>query len=270
MQEAKTGVNSNDEWNRLIPASSRWLASQHGHKRGMSRVHGKDEWDYFKQRYLDFQGDKSDEADSYTSINFSTYASEWNNWVHSLGETLPTVTYKTASHLQDAFKIMKQQTIRHSTVRPVLENLANLRRTHREPEPAHNLPEEFVDANTGERVIPVHNAVQVELDSEFFDAVSEEEVTVEPKRRRKRRREVKRRKPQRCRKCGHPWRTDRWITYHCIPTATTHNNRVNQLGRRAADHCTVPEAIRALGFPLPYGARFPIERPHEESDTFNT
>lgn len=76
-----------------------------------------DEWEYFKDNGGNFQGG-TDEADNYSGIRWSDFATSWNSWVDTLGHSKPTLTYKRASHLQNAYKSMKRRAVEAATLRP--------------------------------------------------------------------------------------------------------------------------------------------------------
>ena len=63
---------------------------------------------YFTENITKYQGSTTDEADSYSLIRFSDFANDWNKWLSGLGNEKPKVTYKTAIHLQEAFKAKNQ------------------------------------------------------------------------------------------------------------------------------------------------------------------
>ena len=81
------------------------LASNARYRSCNNKVNGKNKWAFFKEEYPKFQGAAGSEADNYSSISWSAFADSWNEKVAKLtnGEQ-PEFTYKSASHLQEAFK----------------------------------------------------------------------------------------------------------------------------------------------------------------------
>ena len=66
-------------------------------------IHGRNEGAFFKEEYPKFQGAAGSEADNYSS--WSAFADSWNEKVAKLANIeQPEFTYKSASHLQEAFK----------------------------------------------------------------------------------------------------------------------------------------------------------------------
>ena len=85
---------------------------------------------HFNDNILRFQGvGQSDEADNYSSFNFSVFAKAWNVWVDSLKFQHSEVTYKTASHLKDAYKSMRRRAVRDATIRPHSSQLKGLHKS---------------------------------------------------------------------------------------------------------------------------------------------
>ena len=127
--ELDTGVGDIESENALtkMPESSCWLARHFGRWRPSGRVKGEEEWNYFNEHIGNFQGGagNSTEADNYSSIQFTAFADHWNEWVASLGHDKPSVTYKSASHLQDAHKSMQKRARRSSTLLPHASDIAS-------------------------------------------------------------------------------------------------------------------------------------------------
>ncbi len=109
----------------------------------------------FKQQYPNFQGTVGGlggEDDNYSSINFSAFAEQWNDHVASLGTTKPSFTYKTASHLQEAFKQMGITSRRTTTLLPHNERISNLRDQHTGGEGNRSYTHSFASAESPSRV----------------------------------------------------------------------------------------------------------------------
>ncbi len=98
------------------------------------------------------------EADNYSSISFSAFAEDWNKWVTSLGYTHSTVTYKTASHLQQAFKVAKKSANKKATICPHREDINALKQNLRDKGTNREFLLEFAPAVMPQRTCSTSNA----------------------------------------------------------------------------------------------------------------
>lgn len=240
-----------------LPASSQWMASLHGKFRPHGRVLGNVEWEYFKTNVSNFQGVADDEADNYSSIGFSAFAESWNKWVDSLGTKYPTVTYKTAAYLRDAYKSMKRRAIQVSTLRPYTDSLNDLRVRHTNKEMNEMFLAEFPDAEPAPTIQPAIDTAQASINIGDDDSIADmndynPEISLNNKVKRSKKR-------SRCRMCGKCYASPEWLPYHTnkIP------NKEDWSDRRASSRhlrnmvpenkvwevCTVPRNEYEPNFP---------------------
>ena len=269
--ELDTGVR--DDVLSSLPASSRWLALNFGRWRPSGRVKGDDEWEFFKSNIASFQrgAGNTGEADNYSSISFSAFAEHWNSWVANLGTSKPNVTYKSASHLQDAHKSLQKRARRNSTILPHTAGIDNLREVHTASERSQRFANQFVAAENPTRARPVSSQresyTQTDLtgavagyggaESDGDDASVTLESPAELERRlnggRKRRRTNA--KP-RCRRCGKRWSLPEWKDLHKKPNNANNSQDRSQnqflihgSGNQVWDFCRVAESDYEEGFP---------------------
>lgn len=264
----ETGVSESNVSNS-IPQSARWLATHFGRWRPSGRVRGKDEWEYFESNIINFQrgSGASDEADNYSSIQFSAFANHWNEWVASLGTNKPTVTYKSSSHLQDAHKIMQQRARNDSTLLPHARNIDNLRATHTNSSANQPFVANFVEAQNPTRRCPAvsFRSVCTQTDDDEIGDTPENALTPaelarsEGNGRNKRKghnRPSKNARP-RCRRCGKEWSLPEWKNKHTnkISDAADWNGRSQSRvlrhgeGNKVWDNCEVSSSEFSDGFP---------------------
>ena len=160
----------------------------------------------------------------------------WNKWVDTLGHSKPTVTYKSASHLQDAYKSMKRRAVRQATLRPHTQTIRELRSSHTnreaavaylpefaQPEPP-TVAQSFVDATD---TVDQDQAPNYDGDSDE----PERAAAHQPRRRKN--------SGKRCRKCGKEYAHKDWKEFHVVTQAPTSGNlRSNDI--KIDEHCTVP------------------------------
>ena len=106
-------------------------STRFGRYKSCNEVNGRNEWAFFKEEYPKFQGAAGSEADNYSSISWSAFADSWNEKVAKLanGEQ-PEFTYKSASHLQEAFKKLGLRAREASTLLSHTQSIAQLRIDH--------------------------------------------------------------------------------------------------------------------------------------------
>ncbi len=269
--ELEAGVSDNVL--NSIPESSQWLATHFGRWRPSGRVKGNDEWEYFKENLPKFQRGSgnsiANEADNYSGIQFSAFADHWNEWVASLGHEKPTVTYKSASQLQDAHKSMQKRARRDSSILPHADKINNLRDSHTSSAANQPFASRFVAAENPTRARPILQTTATQT-TEAYDmsmgVLSPAEFArlqgrgpPAPSRKRSAATKTKTRsnaKP-RCRKCGNEWSDPKWKPLHRnnIPNSqnwdTRSQNRVlrHSVGNKVWDVCRVEEKDYQDGFP---------------------
>ena len=260
-----------------MPPSSSWLAKLTGRNRPAEKVRSHEEWEFFKENVLRFQGGgEAGEADNYSGIRWSAFAASWNNWVDTLGHSKPTVTYKSASHLQDAYKSMKRRAVQQATLRPHTQTIRELRSSHTnreaavaylpefaQPEPP-TVAQPFVDAmdvDIGNTDTVAHVGCQTDYNG---DDESEESANPKPKKRKQK----ASKNLQRCRQCGHEYAHDDWKPFHVV-TRSEDDSRcggkfVNGTGggnyRKIWKYCKVPASDYMPGYPLEEGKSHPRRR----------
>ena len=219
-------------------------------------------------------------------IAFSRFAKDWNDWVAKLKNRHPGVTYKTASQLQDAFKVAKKNANQRTTLRPHRQNLDNLRATLCNEEENRGFIPEFTAPNEAYRAVPVPptTAMQVQPQSTPMegDCTSENSYTSEvldtiqfdlsevlgpnplpspaEVARMAGNKPPQQRRGRRCRQCGLVIREN--LDTHKTPIGPLEFGKKPQSrhlisGKNVRDCCTVPESQYELGFPLADGKRFP-------------
>ena len=116
------------------------LASNARYRSCNNKVNGRNEWAFFKEEYPKFQGAAGSEADNYSSISWSAFPDSWNEKVTKLanGEQ-PEFTYKSASHLQEAFKKLGLRVREASTLLSHTQSIAQLRIDHTYAEAGNEL-----------------------------------------------------------------------------------------------------------------------------------
>eukprot|EP00986_Skeletonema_menzelii_P003893 scaffold1261_cov155-Skeletonema_menzelii.AAC.3 len=250
MADAAAGDLSDDEVDvgveALIkmPPSSRWLAKLTGRYRPAERVRSNDEWEYFKENLGRFQGGGSSEADNYSGIRWSDFAACWNNWVDTLGHSKPTVTYKSSSHLQDAYKSMKRRAVEKATLRPHAQAVRELSAAHTNRATAASYLPEFPQPEVAEVAHPFVDAMETEDQQAPYDGDSEHVRENDDAARRQ-----KTNRRHRCRKCGQEFAHANWREYHHIETRVVNGNTLRDNTSKVWDSCTVPEEFYAPGFP---------------------
>jgi len=258
MHEMGATIDKVCEMFNKMPSSARWMAEQHGRWRPPGRVKTKEEWVYFDDNLLRFQGNAGEEADNHSSFNFSAFADDFNKWVNGLGDSFPLVTYKSASHLQDAFKSKMKRANRESTRRPHVDDLDALQLTHRDEIDQRNYTAEFQETDAPSRPIPPpaatdletrpitrDTASQTEEDfSEFHDALEMQP----PSNKRKRGKSNRATAKDRCRMCGKEWALPQWQSMHLPEDESTSLRKTD--GFMPHMHCNVPVHQRETGFPV--------------------
>lgn len=257
-----------------IPESSRWLAAYFGRWRPSGRVKGRDEWEYFKENIDGFQrgAGNSGEADNYSSIQFPAFADHWNQWVASLGNNKPCVTYKSASHLQDAHKLLQRWARRDSTILPHADNIDNLQERHTSTAGNQRFINQFIEPENPTRSRPVNlvRAFGTQTDSTgdiMGDDIgpSPPEMSETPYQlamrtgngRRRRRANAK----PRCRRCGKQWSRPDWKDLHVnnVRERAESNDRTQNRvlrhgdGNQVWDRCEVSPSEFEPNFPCCQG-----------------
>jgi hypothetical protein len=237
-----------------LPASSQWMAMLHGKFRAYGRVSGNVEWEYFQSNITNFQGGGTNEADNYSSIRFSDMADSWNKWVDSLGTKQPSVTYKTASYLKDAYKSMKRRARQQSTLRPHKIGLDALKEKHNNHDTNRTFAEDFPTAERAAPIDPTRDAATTHLE-DGGDAF-ENEIIVSRKRPKKK--EKRSKALTRCRRCGKCYALPEWKVFHEDKTVSVEEwgdkraqsrHLRNSNGNKVWDLCTVDPAQFEEGFP---------------------
>ena len=275
LQELEDGINELEALlASQLPASSQWMAGLHGKFRPYGKVIGNVEWEYFTANLAKFQGRAIDEADNHCSIRFSDFAESWNKWVDSLGVREPTVTYKTAAYLKDAFKSMKRRAVQSSTLRPHKHALDELHTRHTCEESNRDFLEEMPALENAPPIRPIQQQHSVSTTENQDRAVenlqnrlladeqnyhaddSESDADSPDKRRRKKRRKNSK---LRCRRCGKQYALPEWKPYHINnkpleedwgdKRASSRHLR-NGLNNKVWDHCTVDPVDFEPGFPV--------------------
>ncbi len=243
-----------------LPASSQWMATLTGRIRPFEKVRGHDEWEYFEAHFIDYHGSGGG-ADNHSSINWSAFAEGWNNMVDSLGRSKPSVTYKSACHLQHAYKSMLRRRRREATLRPHTQRLQVLHDRHTNAETRAQYLPQFaapVPATTAQPFVDAAMDIGDHDQAPTYDADLEVDVpqnndtaAAAPRRRQNRH--------HRCRTCGKEYATTTWKPFH--KTQTAHGLR-NQDGTNTEISCEVPENQYEVGFPCLQG---PMPRRKEPS-----
>eukprot|EP00984_Skeletonema_dohrnii_P030402 scaffold21816_cov133-Skeletonema_dohrnii-CCMP3373.AAC.1 len=226
-----------------MPASSQWMAGLSGRIRPFEKVRGHDEWKYFEEHFIDYHG-SGGEADNHSSINWSAFADGWNTMVDDLGRTKPLVTYKSASHLQHAYKSMLKRRRQEATLRPHTQSLRDLHEQHTNAETRARYLPQFATPVPATTAQPFVDAMETENEqAATYDGDVEEDApqnAAAPRRRRQNR-------GHRCRKCGQEYAHETWKPLHVMPM--TEGGLRNQDGGRVWDFCTVPANQYEAGFP---------------------
>jgi len=169
-------------------------------------------------------------------------------WVDTLGHSKPTVTYKSASHLQDAYKSMKRRAVRQATLRPhtQTQTIRELRSSHTNREAAVAYLQEFAQPEPPTVAQPFVDATDtVDQDqAPNYDGDSDEPERAAAHQPRRRKNSGKR-----CRKCGKEYAHKDWKEFHVVTQAPTSGNlRSNDI--KIDEHCTVPIDQYEPGFPF--------------------
>ena len=255
IEDLEVAVDEREEFLNKLPASAQWMAKLHGKFRSSGRVKGRLEWEYFNENILRFQGvGPSDEADNYSSFNFSAFAKSWNKWVDSLKYQHAEVTYKTSSHLKDAYKSMKRRAVRDATIRPHSNQLEALHGNLTNADNNRFFTEQFAEptaATVARPLTTTRSASTQTTDNHMED-------TIPPRVCDRRKHRASRTKIQRrCRRCGKTFADDRWKPFH-VPTynlesdcGKRHSTRFlrNTEGNAPHETCTVPVEDYEPGFP---------------------
>ena len=80
-----------------LSSSARWICKGTGKGQATGRVTGDGQWDYFKENYLNFQGQAAaDSADNYSTIDLDGFAESWNKFLDQciIDNMDPDLTYK--------------------------------------------------------------------------------------------------------------------------------------------------------------------------------
>ena len=268
----------NSDFLSNLTASEAWVARLHGRTRATSKVQGKEEWDYFNSNILSFQG-QTDEADNYTNIRFSDFAKHWNEMVDSLGTSKPSITYKNAAYLNDAYKRSARRANQDTTKRAHSEALKLVRQQNNDASVTQSFSNRFADVERAITARPAsvarHDVGTQTSDSDGEDPGAQadderdNEMLTHTKagRKRKKKSNPKASSGHRCRTCGHVYTLPEWKKYHIIPKNETYNTQFplmrhlpNQAESKVYEHCTVPEHMRKEGFPVPPGKPMPRKK----------
>ena len=252
-KEAADDIYDDDEVDRNLeaeaaikmPPSSQWLAHLTGRNRPAEGVRTNEEWDYFKDQLQYFQGGGGAEADNFSGMRWSAMARSWNEMIDSLGATKPTMTYKSASHLQHAFKIMRRRAVQQATLRQHSHRLNVLHEAHTNGDNAAAFRPHFTQPEVATVAQPAVESMDTEEHEQgaAYDADLEEE---RPTNKRK-----KTSRPNRCRMCGKEWAHADWAKYHVLPTRSVSGGRIlRDNSVKVWDLCTVPEEHWEDGFPV--------------------
>ncbi len=236
-----------------MPPSSKWLSTLTGRNRSTERIRSNDEWEYFKDNVDNFQGGGASEADNYSGIRWSDFATSWNSWVDTLRHSKPTVTYKSASHLQDAYKSMKRRAVVAATLRPHTQAITELHDRHTSRATAVTYLPEFAQPETPTVAQPSTDAVDAEdqqIAATNYDGDADEPepgATAVPQRRKRKKSKM------RCRKCGREYADDAWMGYHTVARKEVNGRLLIDNDRKVWETCTVPEEMYDEGFPCLVG-----------------
>jgi hypothetical protein len=138
-------------------------------------------------------------------------------WVDTLGHSKPTVTYKSASHHQDAYKSMKRRAVQQATLRPHTQTIT-IRELRSSREAAVAYLPEFAQSEPPTVAQPFVDATdtvdQDQAPNYDYDGDSDEPECAAAHQPRRRKNSGKR-----CRKCGKEyaffWREKKKM-YHTI------------------------------------------------------
>jgi len=199
--------------------------------------------------------------------------------VTSLGRTHPSVTYKTASHLQQAFKDAKKNANEMATIRPHRESIDNLRQNLRDANVNREYLSHFPPTEQPTRTSPVFQSKETQtditmgVDSRSRDTQTDVTMMAMPTQPAGKALantkdgattgHIAKRAGRRCRTCGKVIKD--WNNFHIVPLGPTipgerGSIRYLNLKHRAHEHCTVPPNQREPRFPLAPGAKFPKKR----------
>jgi len=247
-----------------LTSSQAWLAKLHNRRRATSKVTGRDEWAYFNSNIARFQG-RSNEADNYCNFRFSDMAKSWNEWVDSLGEEKPSVTYKNAAYLHEAYKNSLKNATRHSTMRPHSAAVESVRQQHTDMLMNQPFVSRFAESESASISRPVLATQRAEMEDEADDADVEQEM--EQQRVQRRRKRPRQSSGHRCRTCGHEYKHPTMVEYHKVPLNQDYTlsnpgskHLPNQTGSKVFEHCAVPVDMRLEGFPVPVGEPMPRKK----------
>ena len=248
-----------------MTASERWLAAQHGSSRAFGRVKGKYEWEKFREMVPSYQragrrGSLDHGADNHSSISFSSFATDWNKMVDDLSvNECPSFTYKTASHMQIAFKRTLKNSNEKLTLRSHSQQLHSLQQSL--DETPDGMQAEFTSPNESTQVRPAPNATAIETQARP-DTVNAQVQTCSELGCLANTQPTSRRKPKRCARCGLDKLHDNFSDWHDPPpqpsTGTGHENlqKENQYHK----FCTTPDNKIQPNYPLREGQRHPPRR----------
>ena len=255
--EADGGVDDNVVVR--MTASSQWMANLNGRIRPFDQMRSPDEWDYFVANFLDFQGNSGGEADNHSNMRWSAFADAWNEMVDNLGRSKPSITYKSASHLQQAFKSMKRRQLQQATLRPHAQRLRELRDEHTNAENRTHYVAQFAAAEPATTSQPFADAMETEeQEGATYDADDEQAATngdnreVDDEVQQNNEATPKRRtnNHHRCRKCGKEYTHVDWAPYHEVPTRVgICGGMLKDNSKKVWDVCTVPEEDWEVDFP---------------------
>ena len=233
------------------------------------------EWKYFNDNLLSFQGNgPSEEADNYSVYQFSAFAKSWNDWVDSLKYEHPEVTYKTASHLKDAYQSMKKKAVKDSTLRQHDTKIKELRKRHTNEDMNRSFAQEFAEPTAATTAKAVYRAIgtQTNVSGGHTESITDSRTPVQLSKRhisRDGKRRSTRKSKSRCRKCGKEYALPEWVPFHVnnVPSKETWTGRPqdrnlkNSEGNKVWDICTVLASQYEVGFPaLDPNKRMPKRR----------
>jgi len=228
-----------------MPASSQWLARLEGKYRPYEKVRGHDEWKYFEEHYVDYHGSGGG-ADNHTSINWSAFADGWNKMVDGLGRSKPSMTYKSASHLQHAYKTKLRRDRQAATLRPHTQRLNDLKVKHTNAANREQYATQFATPVAATTAQPFVDAMETEeQEGATYDADDEQAVEAPAASKRRKRKSSL----HRCRKCGREHAHPDWARYHQVSTRDIGGRMLRDNSAKVWELCTVPEEHWLDGFP---------------------
>jgi hypothetical protein len=242
-------------------------------------VIGNEEWEYFKSNVTKYQGSRDGyEADNYSSVRWSDFASAWNKWVDSLGTRSPTITYKTSAYLKDAYKSMRRQAVQSSTLRPYKQTLEQLHERHNNHDMDRTFAKNFPPAKPAAPIRPAAEqplAQQEQNDEYPADLSNDGDLSPTQRNRTKKKKQKKQNSKSRCRRCGKFYSLPEWQPYHVNKIVSIEDWKGkrassrylrNGPGNKVWKNCTVDPDDFEEKYPLKEGQRHP-EAPRKKSRT---